>query len=122
MSRELRARRWLRLDAAYCAAAGLLALVLARELAGLFDVPAVAVAALGAATLVWASLLALLARRDEWRAPVLVVGVANALAAAGVAASAIAAPATAARLLLVAVALEVAAFAAVQLRLSAYAR
>jgi hypothetical protein len=117
MSRELRARRWLRLDAVYCAAAGLLALVLARPLGDLFDVPAVAVAALGVATLVWASLLALLARRDEWRAPVVVVGMANALVAAVVAASAVVAAATVARLLLVAVALEVGAFAAVQLRL-----
>jgi hypothetical protein len=117
MSRGLRARWWLRLDAAYCAGAGLLALGLARPLAELFDVPAAAVAALGAATLGWASLLALLARREAWRAPLLVVGVANALAAAAVAAAAVAAPATAARLLLVAVALEVGAFAAVQLRL-----
>ena len=51
---EADARRWLRRDAAYCAVAGLIMLVLAEPIGRLFDVPFAAVVGIGAATLVWA--------------------------------------------------------------------
>ena len=117
MSHEQSARRWLRLDAVYCTGAGVLAVGLAAPLGHLFHVPRGLVAGIGAATLVWALLVGVLARREEWRSPLRLVGAANVVAAAGVVALAAVAPAAAARLLLAAVAVEVAAFAAVQLRL-----
>jgi hypothetical protein len=109
-----RAQRSLRLDAVYCAVAGILALALAAPLGRLFHVPAVLPVAIGAATVAWAALLAALARRDAWRRPVAVVAGANAATSLAVGALAYAAPAVAGRLLLAAVAVEVAAFAAAQ--------
>lgn len=114
MSGELLGRRLLRLDALYCAGAGLIALILFAPLAELFHIPGVLLVAVGVATLVWATLLHRLAVRLEWRAPVAIVAVANVAAAAAIAALAVVAPATAARVLLGAVAVEVAAFAAGQ--------
>jgi len=112
-----RARRSLLLDSAYCAAAGILALALAAPFGRLFHVPAAVPAAIGAATIVWAAALALLARREGWRSTTAVVAAANAAAALGVGALAYLAPGTGgARFLLAAVAAEVAAFAAVQSR------
>jgi hypothetical protein len=113
---ELAACRWLRLDAFYCAAAGVLALSLCSPLARLFDVPAEVVAGIGVATISWAWLLMRLAGRERWRQPLQLVAAANVAASAGVAVLAVVAPATAPRLLLTAVAVEVAAFGAVQLR------
>src|SRR5919107_1769229 len=117
-SAEPRARRWLRLDAVYCAGAGLLAIVLAAPLGRLFHVPALLVAAIGVATLAWALILARLAALPRWRHPLRLVAAANAVASLAVMALAVVAPAAAGHLLLAAVAVEVGAFAAVQLRLS----
>jgi hypothetical protein len=115
---ETRARRSLRLDAAYCAGAGVLALALAAPVGRLFHVPTTVPAAIGVATLVWAGALFVLARRRDWRRPTAVVAAANAFASLVVGGLAIVAPAAAGRLLLAGVALEVAAFAAVQARLT----
>lgn len=114
---ELAARRWLRIDALYCAAAGALAVSLCLPLARLFDVPVGVVAAIGVATIVWAWLLLRLAGGEDWRQPLRLVGAANAAASAGLAVLAALSPAAASRVLLIAVAIEVAAFAAVQLRM-----
>jgi hypothetical protein len=114
---ERRARTWLRLDAAYCAGAGVLALALARPLSSLLHVPAAALVAIGLATVVWAALLAALARLAEWRQPLRLVAAANAVASVAVGLVAAFTPTDAGRLLLAAVAVEVAAFAGVQLRL-----
>ena len=116
MPTELVARRLLRFDAFYCAAAGLIALAACLPLARLLHVPAAAIAGVGATTVVWALLLARLARRRDWRQPLAIITGANAGASAAVAALAAVEPTLAGRLLLVAVAVEVAAFAAVQLR------
>jgi hypothetical protein len=116
MSPELLARRWLRLDALYCAAAGDIALAACIPLARLYHVPVAVTAGLGAGVLAWAWLLARFARRRDWRQPLAAVTAANAAAAAAIAALAPAAPALAGSLLLAAVALEVAALAAIQLR------
>jgi len=116
MSDGRRARRSLLLDSAYCAGAGILALALAAPFGRLFHVPPAVPAAIGAATIVWAGALAVLARREGWRSTTAVVAAANATAALGVGALAYLAPGTPARLLLAAVAAEVAAFAAVQSR------
>jgi len=114
---ELVARRWLRIDAFYCAAAGGLALALCVPLAHLFNIPLEAVVGVGAATILWALLLAHLARRRDWRQPLWLVAAANAFASAGLAVLAALAPEAAPRLLLAAVAVEVAGFAAVQVRM-----
>jgi len=106
----------LRLDAFYCAAAGALALSLCLPLARLFDIPAEVVAGIGVATVFWAWLLMRLAGREHRRQPLQLVAAANAAASAGVAVLAALSPAAASRLLLTAVAVEVAAFGAVQLR------
>jgi hypothetical protein len=119
---ELVARRWLRLDAFYCAAAGVLALSLCVPLARLFDIPFAVVAGIGAATTLWAWLLLRFAQREHWRQPLQLVAAANAVASAGVAGLAVLTPAAAPRLLLIAVAGEVAAFAAVQFRVLRHAR
>src|SRR6266540_3877610 len=114
MSGEVLGRRLLRLDAIYCTGAGLIALVLFAPLARVLETPRTVPLAAGAATLVWAAALLHLARRGAWRIPVATVAAANAGAALAIAVLAVFAPATAARLLLAAVAVEVAAFAAGQ--------
>ena len=114
MSGETLGRRLLRLDAVYCAGAGLIAVALFAPLAQLFDTPRLVPAAAGVATVVWAELLRRFARLPAWRQPVSLVAAANVLAAAGLAGLAVVAPSTAARILLAAVAVEVAAFAAGQ--------
>ena len=111
MTGEALGRRLLVLDACYCGAAGLLAIGLVVPLARLVQVPRLALALAGAATIVWALVLRRLAGRLDWRLPVAAVAVANGVAAAGLAVLAAVAPATAAKLLLAAVAAEVAAFA-----------
>jgi hypothetical protein len=117
MAGELRARRWLLLDAVYCGGAGLLALALALPLGHLFHIPFSIVAAAGIATIAWSLILLRLARRPTWREPLRVVAAANAAASVGVAVLVVFAPAVAPRLLLAAVSLEVAAFAVVQARM-----
>jgi len=112
---ETLGRRLLRLDAAYCAGAGLIAVAAFAPLAELLAAPRALLAAAGLAALAWAFLLHRLARRLHWRAPVAVVATVNLLAAGAIAALAFAPPGLAGRLLLAAVAVEVAAFAAGQL-------
>ena len=114
---EVVARRWLRIDSFYCAAAGGLALSLCVPLARLFKIPFEAVVGVGAVTIFWAWLLMRLARRRDWRQPLRWVAAANAAASAGVAILAALAPEVAPRLLLTAVAVEVAVLAAVQVRI-----
>jgi hypothetical protein len=113
---EVVARRWLRLDAVYCGAAGVITLALCVPLARLLEIPVELTAGIGAATLCWAWFLIRLARGHDWRTPLRLVAAANTAASAGVAGLAALAPDVPARLLLIAVAAEVAAFAAVQLR------
>ena len=112
------ARRWLRLDAGYCALAGVLTIVLAAPLSHLFHAPSDVVAGLGVATLVWALLLVVVSRAERLERSVALVAGANGVVSAGLAALAAIAPALAARLLLLAVAIEVGAFAAVQARVA----
>ena len=115
MPGETLGRRLLSLDAAYCAAAGLIAAVAFAPLSELLAAPRALLVVAGAAALAWALLLHRLARREDWRAPVAVVATVNLLAAAAIAALAFATPQLAGQLLLAAVAIEVAAFAAGQL-------
>ena len=111
MTGEVLGRRLLRLDAVYCAGAGLIAIVLFTPLARLLETPRAVPVVAGVATVVWAVLLHRLAERAVWRTPVTAVAAANALAVAGLVVLAVLAPGIAARLLLAAVAIEVAAFA-----------
>jgi hypothetical protein len=115
MSGELLGRRLLRLDAFYCAAAGLIALLLFERLAELLGTPRAVPIAAGTATLAWALVVRLLAANAAWRPRVTIVAVANVAAATAIAVLAVLAPATAARVLLAAVAVEVAAFAGGQI-------
>lgn len=117
MTTERRARRWLRLDALYCVAAGVLTLTLAAPLGRLFHVAPELAAGAGAAAVVWGVLLARFATRLTWRVPLALVATANATASAALVGLAIVAPGPAAHVVLVAVALEVAAFASIQLRI-----
>jgi hypothetical protein len=96
---------------AYCAAGGVLALALAAPLGRLFHVPLAVLVVVGAGALVWAFVLP--------RVSLSLVAAANAAAALAIAVLAVLAPGTAGRLLLVAVCVEVAAFAAAQARLLA---
>ena len=114
MTGEALGRRLLRLDALYCAGAGLIALLLFAPLAELFRIPPVLLVGAGVATLAWATLLDRIAQRIDWRRPVAIVAAANVAAALAIAALAVVAPATAARVLLAAVSIEVASFAAGQ--------
>jgi hypothetical protein len=114
--RALDARRWLRLDAWYCGGAAVLALAFARPLASFLRVDAPVVAAAGAVTALWTLVLGRLASRDDLRPAVRVVAAVNAGAALAVALLAAVEPSLGARLLLAAVAVEVAAFAGAQAR------
>jgi len=111
VSGDALARLLLRLDAAYCAGAGAIAIVLSAPLARLFDAPNALFVVVGAAAMAWSLVLLRLARARTWRAPVATVAAANVVGAAAIAAVAAFAPVLAARLLLVAVAAEVSAFA-----------
>ena len=113
MTGETLGRRLLRLDAAYCAAAGLIAVF--APLSELLAAPHALLVVGGAVAVAWALLLHRLARRTHWRTPLVVVAAANVLAAGAIAALAFATPQLAGQLLLAAVAIEVAAFAAGQL-------
>jgi hypothetical protein len=111
---ETLGRRSLALDAAYCAVAGLIAIVAFAPLAELLAAPEALLVAAGVATLGWALVVHRLGRLADWRRPVAAVAGANVLAAVAIAALALAAPRLAAQLLLAAVALEIAAFATSQ--------
>jgi multisubunit Na+/H+ antiporter MnhF subunit len=112
---ETLGRRSLALDAVYCAVAGLIAIVAFDPLAELLGAPEALLVAAGFATIVWALLVHRLARAADWRRPVVAVAAANVVAALGLAALALVTPRLAGQLLLAAVAIEVAAFAASQL-------
>jgi hypothetical protein len=104
----------LRADAAYCAlAAGCLA-AFTEPLAGVFDVPAIAVLGVSGATAGWALVLLFAARRENLKGWLLAVLIANAVAVGLLIALAAAQRTNAMTLLLVAVAVEVAAFAVAQ--------
>jgi hypothetical protein len=114
-----RARRWLQLDAVYCGGAALIALALAEPLGRFFHVSTLLLVAIGAVTACWALVLVGLTRTSDLRQPLRLVAVINAGAAIAVAVLAAVEPARAARLLLIAVAIEVSAFAVAQIRLLA---
>ncbi|MGH3111617.1 MAG: hypothetical protein ACRDQT_11960 [Gaiellaceae bacterium] len=115
MTGETLGRRLLRLDAAYCTAAGVIAVAAFAPLSNLLAAPQTLLVVAGVAALVWALFLHKLAHRTAWRTPVAVVAAANLLAAGAIAALAFATPQLAGRLMLGAVAAEVAGFAAGQL-------
>jgi hypothetical protein len=115
VSGDALARRLLRLDAAYCAAAGALAIVVSAPLSRLFDAPRPVLVGVGSAAIAWSLVLVRLAGGRTWRGPVVTVAAANVIGAAAIVTLAGFAPALAARLLLVAVAAEVSAFAVGQL-------
>jgi hypothetical protein len=115
MTGETLGRRLLQLDAAYCAAAGLIAIVAFAPLAELLAAPEALLVAAGIATLAWALVVRHLAQAARWRGPLTAVAAANIAAAGALGALALATPRLAGQLLLAAVAVEVGGFAAGQL-------
>ena len=105
----------LRVDAFYCAAAGLILVLLSMPLASLLHTRPLLLVAAGLAGIAWAAYLEQLARAAAWRRPVAIVAGGNLLAAAGLAGLALLAPTLAGGLLLAAVALEVAGIGAAQI-------
>ncbi|GAA0265515.1 hypothetical protein [Cryptosporangium japonicum] len=101
----------LRTDAAYCAVAALLLGLFAEPVGGALGVPAGVPLTAAVLTLGWAGMLLALAARRRPRGPVRFVLVANVVAVAGLAALASTRPLDALSLLLLAVAVEVGAFA-----------
>src|SRR3954463_1147124 len=114
MSGEALGRRLLRLDAIYCAGAGLILVALFLPLARLFHVPPALPLVAGIGTIGWALVVHRVARAPAWRPTVARIAAANAVAAVALVALAALSPVLATRLLLAAVAIEVAAFAAGQ--------
>src|SRR6187551_1914132 len=110
------AKRSLTFDAAYCAGAGLIALLFAPGLASLFGAPTRLIRVLGIVTIVWAVILQAAPARVGLRPLLRIVAAANVSAAVVLAALALLAPRLAAQALLAAVALEVSAFAVAQVR------
>ena len=100
-------------DAAYCAMAGALLIGLRRARAPHWRSAPRLVGLGGAATVIWAGLVALVHRRRPAR-PLAVVGTANVVAATALMAAAVRQPGAARRRFLTAAGLEVASFAAFQ--------
>jgi hypothetical protein len=101
-------------DAAYCAVAALGVLVFARPLADALAVPIIDVTLAAFGTAAWAVSLRLVARRTVLRPWLVLVLAANVVAASAILALVAARPPDGFSLLLAAVAVEVAAFAASQ--------
>lgn len=112
MDTDSRGRLSLGLDAAYCAAAAAVAVAAPTAIASVLGISPKLVRSAGVATIGWAGLLAVLARRGR---AVGTVGVANAAAASALLVSSTRAARPAGRALLSAVGIEVAAFAGSQL-------
>jgi hypothetical protein len=89
---EALGRTLLRLDAAYCAVGGLLAVGLFAPLAPILRVPELSLVVIGLLTTAWAYIIAQLPRRVRWRRAVALVAAVNAFAAAGTAAIAAVSP------------------------------
>lgn len=114
MDAETLGRRSLVLDAAYCALAGSIAVGRRRPLGAAFGVSPVLVGAAGGVTVAWSGLVASVLGGPQWRNPVRAVATANTLAAAGLLVAAARHRRPRARVLLGAVGIEVAGFAASQ--------
>lgn len=114
MDAERSGRRSLVLDAAYCGLTGSILVATRRRLATVLGVPAAFLGTAGAVTVGWAALVWRLSGRQEWRRPVGVVASANAIAAAGLLLAAVRHEHRSAKILLAAVATEVAGFSVAQ--------
>jgi hypothetical protein len=115
MSAEASGRMLLRADAAYCAAAGAVAVGARAPLARLLGTSTAVPTGVGAATLGWAAVVAGLASAPQWRRSLALVSAANTLGAGLIAGLAVAVPRRrAARAVLGGVALDVAGFAGAQ--------
>jgi len=101
----------LRTDAAYCAITAVLLGVFAGPVAGALGVPVAVLLVAAAVTGGWAALLLLLASRRHLRGPVGFVLVVNVVAVAGLGALAVTRPVDGLSALLLAIAVEVGAFA-----------
>ena len=110
----IRDSAWLALDFIYCAVAGTIAMVLRGRLGGLMRLPAVLIAAVGAAAFGWAMLVLAQTVRIDWRTGVKQVLAANVAASTVLAVAAAFHPVRGARLLLAFVSLDVMSFAVLQ--------
>jgi hypothetical protein len=113
--RQPHASLLVRLDAAYCAGAGLLVVLLAAPLHGTFGVSSAVMRAVGVASIAWAGVIGVLDRRAERRRVLALLAAANGLGAALLGAGTALAAAVTAQVLLALTAVEVGGFAAAQL-------
>jgi len=111
--REESARRALRWDAAYCTVAGVIIAAFATSIEHGLEVSAWIVAATGVGAVMWAGVLAGLARHDRWRRSTAVAAAANGAGALAIAVWAVANGGTAG-LLLGLLAAQLAAFGVIQ--------
>jgi len=114
MSGERLARASLALDAIYCLISGALLVVFRARAGGLLRVPALLIAAAGAATIGWAMVALGQTVRIDWRTGVKQVLAANVLASVLLAIGAALHPARGARMLLAFISLDVMSIAAIQ--------
>ena len=115
MANEELGRKALGVDAAYCGAIGAVCIVASRPLAKWTGLPVPAVAGIGAGAAAWSGFVARPASQRNWQSGVRVVAAANAVAAGALAFAAKRQSRRGMRLALGATALEVGAFAAVQI-------
>jgi hypothetical protein len=108
-------RRALEADAVYCAAVGVAAMALDRKLGARLSVPRHVVRFAGGATLVWGGVVAGMSRAQPVSPSLKTVAAANAIGAAGLAVLGIRQPRPFGQLLFVGLALEVGAFAGIQI-------
>ncbi|MFG1922507.1 hypothetical protein [Cryptosporangium sp. NPDC048952] len=101
----------LRMDAVYCAVAAVILVVFAGPVGGTLGVPVAVPLVAAAVTLVWAGLLVVLSVVQRLRAAVRFVMVVNVVAVAALSGLAFSRPVDALSLLVLAVAVEVGAFA-----------
>ncbi len=115
MANEELGRKALGADAAYCGAIGAVCIPASRPLSKWTGLPVPAVAGIGAGAAAWSGFVARSASQRNWQSGVRVVAAANAVAAGGLAFAAKRQSRRGMRLALGATALEVGAFAAVQI-------
>ena len=111
MDAEHSGRLSLEMDAAYCAVVGGIVSLGARRLGTLLELQVPAVLGAGAATVAWAGLVSRLSTAENWRRGVGLVATANLFAASGLGAVAARQRSLSGRLILAAVATDVATFA-----------
>lgn len=114
MKKNRPGRRALEADAVYCAVVGIAAMTLDRRLAGRLGMPRHLVRVAGGASLAWGGVVAGMSRQKPVAPALKAVAAVNAAGAAGLAVVGVRHPRMFGRLVFVGLALEVGAFAGIQ--------